>query len=87
MFMLTCKQASRLVSQSLDRPLSWSERAKLKFHLMICNACRHFSRQLSLLSHALKRLVQQTENDSSIQLSLQAKERIAREMHHATGSE
>lgn len=76
MFMLTCKQASRLTSQSLDRPLSWSERMQLKFHLFICNACRRFNRQLRLLSDAVKRIAHLTEHDHSIQLSTEAKQRI-----------
>jgi len=86
MFMLTCKQASRLVSQSLDRPLSWSERARLRFHLFICDACTHFNRQLRLLSNAVKRMAQYTENDSAIQLSLEARDRISREINRSTDS-
>ena len=84
--MLTCKQASQLVSQSLDRPLSWSERIRLRFHLCICDACNHFNRQLRLLSHAVKRMAQYTENDSTIQLSLEAKDRISREISRFTES-
>lgn len=76
MFMLTCKQASRLVSQSLDRPLSWSEHTQLKFHLFICKACQQFSQQLRLLSLAIKSMTQLTEHDGSIQLSSEAKNRI-----------
>jgi hypothetical protein len=76
MFMLTCKQASRLVSQSLDRPLSWSELAQLKFHLFICKACQQFSQQLRLLRLAIKNMMQNTEYDGSIQLSSDAKNRI-----------
>lgn len=84
MFMLTCKQASRLVSQSLDRPLSWSEHAQLKFHLLICKACQQFGQQLHLLSLAIKSMAQQTEHDSSIQLSLEAKIRITQAMINHT---
>lgn len=86
MFMLTCKQASRLVSQSLDRPLSLSERTKLRFHLFICDACTHFNRQLRLLSNTVKRMAQYTENDSSIQLSLEARDRISREINRSSDS-
>lgn len=74
--MITCKQASELVSQSLDRPLLWSERAQLKFHLFICAACHRFNNQLRLLSHALKRMTHETESDLSIELSLEARVRI-----------
>ena len=74
--MLTCKQASQIISQSLDNPLSWSDRAKLKFHLFICNACTRFNQQLRLIKDAVLRIKFETENDASIQLSLDAKVRI-----------
>lgn len=78
--MLTCKQASQLISQSLDHPLSWSERMQLKLHLFICGACNRFNQQLHLLRAALQRIRNQIENDSTIQLPLDAKARIEREI-------
>ena len=74
--MLTCKQASKLISQSLDRPLSFSSRMKLRLHLFICDACSRFKQQLNQLRIAVKRAALQTEDDSSIQLSKEAKARI-----------
>jgi hypothetical protein len=74
--MLTCKQASQLISQSLDEPLSWSDRMKLKFHLFICNACTRFNQQLRLIKNAVLSIKSETENDATIQLSLEAKARI-----------
>lgn len=74
--MLTCKQASQLISQSLDHPLSLSNRIKLRFHLVICDACNRFKRQLNQLRTMLKRLSQVTENDSTITLAVEAKVRI-----------
>lgn len=75
-FMLTCKQASQLISQSLDRPLSLSSRVKLRFHLFICDACTRFNRQLGQLRMAVHRMRQDTENDHSIELPADAKARI-----------
>ena len=74
--MLTCKQASQLISQSLDRPLSLSSRIELKFHLLICDACSRFKKQLNRLRIALQDLRQATENDSDITLTAEAKVRI-----------
>jgi hypothetical protein len=48
----------------------------LKFHLFICNACTHFNQQLRLIKNAIERIKIETENDSSLQLSLDAKARI-----------
>ena len=74
--MLTCKQASQIISQSLDNPLSWSDRMRLKFHLFICDACTHFNKQLRLIKNAVQRMKLETENDASIQLTVDAKARI-----------
>lgn len=74
--MLNCKEASQLISQSLDRPLSWSECWQLKIHLWMCNACRRFKQQLNQLKQHLKMLMQKTEHDESIQLSQAAKQAI-----------
>jgi hypothetical protein len=53
---LTCKQATALVSQGLDRKLSRWERCKLKIHLLICDACSNFVRQSEFIRRAVKRM-------------------------------
>jgi hypothetical protein len=78
--MLDCKHASRLVSQSMDRRLSLAERVGLRFHLLLCDACSNFSRQLVLLREAIRRMVRQTENDGAIRLSEPARERISKKL-------
>ena len=80
--MLSCKAASRLISQSLDRTLTWQERLALRFHLAICKHCMRFSQQLSQLRIAVKTMVQNTEHDANIQLSPEAKDRIANAIQH-----
>jgi predicted anti-sigma-YlaC factor YlaD len=54
--MLSCKEASRLVSQGLDRDLGFFARARLRLHLAICEGCRNFSRQMAFLRKAVTRL-------------------------------
>ncbi len=78
--MLSCKQASQLLSQSLDRRLNWRERLALRFHLAICDVCTRFYAQLKQMRVAVRSLVQQAEQDESLKLSDQARERIARAM-------
>ncbi len=58
--MLSCKQATRLASQALDRPLSLRERLGLRAHLMICAGCAQFERQLGFLREASKRFAEGT---------------------------
>lgn len=75
--MLSCKQASKLLSQSLDRKLSWKERLALRFHLLICDVCTRFAKQLKVMQKAMQDWVSASEEDESIQLSQAAKVRIA----------
>jgi hypothetical protein len=54
--LLTCKEATRLVSQGLDRRLGPAERLVLRLHLLICDGCTNFSKQAAFLRRALSRL-------------------------------
>ena len=53
---LSCKEASRLMSQAEDRELSAPERAALKAHLAVCKACRVAAEQFRELRRALRSL-------------------------------
>lgn len=55
-FKLTCKDAHRLTSESLDRDLSLMERTRLRAHVMLCDACHNFSGQMQLMRQAMHRL-------------------------------
>ena len=59
--MLSCKQATQLVSQGLDRRLGVFERATLRLHLLICSGCRNFGAQALFL----RRMVQQLKERSA----------------------
>lgn len=49
MIMLSCKDASRLMSEGLDRDLDLSQRTGLRLHLLICSACSRVKTQLAFL--------------------------------------
>jgi hypothetical protein len=53
--LLSCKEATRLMSQAEDRRLSGGERIKLRLHLYACVACSRFARQLALMREAVAR--------------------------------
>lgn len=36
----SCREATEMMSQRLDRELSWSERIGLRLHLVVCAGCR-----------------------------------------------
>ncbi len=52
--MLTCKQVSELVSNSMDRRLGWLERWRLAVHLKACEGCRNFQKRISFLRMAFR---------------------------------
>lgn len=52
--MMNCKQATELMSQELDRTLSWNERMALRFHVMMCNGCSNFRKQMAFLRKACR---------------------------------
>ena len=75
--MLSCKQASQLISQSLDRPLTMRERFALKLHLFVCKYCKRFGQQVQTLRVAIKTVVNSIESNNNILMSAAAKKRIA----------
>ncbi len=54
--MPTCKEVHRLVSEGLDRDLSLIERARMRVHLMICDACQNFNGQMTLIRRAMRQM-------------------------------
>jgi hypothetical protein len=74
--MLSCKQASQLISQSLDRSLTLRERIALKLHLIICKYCKRFSQQVHTLRNAMRTMVNSIENNNTIEMPSATKKRI-----------
>jgi hypothetical protein len=62
---LSCKEVTRLVSQSLDRELTLGERTMLRLHLAVCRGCRTVNRQLAALRGAIRQLSGETGFDDS----------------------
>ncbi|NNM70458.1 MAG: zf-HC2 domain-containing protein [Gallionella sp.] len=54
--MLNCKQSSELLSQALDRPITFRERLAIRLHLLICDGCRNFDKQLTFIRKAAREL-------------------------------
>jgi hypothetical protein len=53
--MLSCKQATELMSQEQDRRLALAERIGLRLHVLICSACSNYRRQMAFLRQACRR--------------------------------
>ncbi|MDD2808018.1 hypothetical protein [Rhodoferax sp.] len=61
--MMNCKQATRLISESQERPLPLAEKMSLKVHFMICTGCKNFSLQVPFLSQAMKAYAKGADED------------------------
>ncbi len=58
---ISCKEATRLISQAQDRELSLGERVALRLHLAICRGCHAFSAQVAFLRSAIRKLAESGE--------------------------
>jgi len=64
--MVTCKEASRIGSEALDRKLSFRERVLLRMHLALCEGCRRVHAQYRFLRRAMSELVESSfEKDAA----------------------
>ena len=82
--MLPCKEMSRLISQSLDRKLPFHLRLGVWIHLLFCDFCSRYAKQITLMRNAARRLSMEGVEMGSSSLSLQARERIKHSLE--TGS-
>lgn len=75
--MLSCRTMTRLISDGLDRRLSWWERLGLGIHLLGCGPCRRFRRAAQWLHARLP------SASTGATLSSQARQRIQRSLEEA----
>jgi hypothetical protein len=77
--MLTCKDVTRLISESMDHSLPIGKRAGVRLHLLICRFCARYERQLLLIRETMRRLAATEEKPGEPHgetLSAEASERI-----------
>lgn len=81
--MLTCREATTLMSRSMDAPLRYSQRFSLWMHLSMCRFCRRYQRQLRFLRIATRWLEEAPVDQGSPGLSDDAKARMAETLKDA----
>ncbi|TAN37284.1 MAG: zf-HC2 domain-containing protein [Verrucomicrobia bacterium] len=74
--MLTCKEVSRLVSESLDQRLPFGQRVAMRLHLLMCRACRAYKNRMLLLRKILWLYAAGKGVSSEIKLSEKVRDRI-----------
>ena len=60
--MLKCRQATRLMSESQERPLTPRERLSLRLHTLMCRACHNFQQQLPVLRRLSRSYARRKDN-------------------------
>lgn len=63
--MLNCRDATGLLSARLERRLTPGERVALRFHLVLCPACRRFGEQVGFMRQAMGRLASRQDTPGS----------------------
>ncbi|MDX8402702.1 MAG: zf-HC2 domain-containing protein [Mariprofundaceae bacterium] len=78
----SCKQAMRIASDALERPLSPRERWLLRLHLFICRDCRHGADQFRMLHEVARGL----GGSEALHLSEERRAGIRAELQRLAGS-
>jgi hypothetical protein len=81
----TCRQATRLQSDAMDRPLSFCEKLGLRLHLFLCKWCRRYGEQLKFLRSAAHQCEEHESYQQTQRLSPEARERIKQTLHSKRG--
>lgn len=79
-FSPNCKEAVRMQSDALDRPLSMSQRIGLRIHLFLCQWCRRYGKQIEFLHSAAR---QHDDNNAclpELHLGSAARDRIKKRL-------
>ena len=79
----TCKTVTKQVSDSMEHKLPLFDRLKVNLHLMGCESCNLYRKQLLILQELLKKYLDKMESDEyidKITLSEEARERIKRSL-------
>lgn len=78
--MRSCKEITKLVSQSLDGPLPWRTRLAVWMHLKMCKLCSAFRRDQNALRRRLIEAEQQPTMAANVRLSAEAKQRLQKQI-------
>jgi hypothetical protein len=61
----SCKQVAALLIAQEDRALPWADRLALRLHLVACDACPRFGKQLLHMRNAMRQWRNYTTSEGS----------------------
>lgn len=62
---MNCDRATRLMSESQDRPLTSAERTTLRMHTWVCEGCRNFKGQVGFIRQAMMSFAQRPGDEQT----------------------
>ena len=72
-----CKEIVKIITASMDEKLSWREWLLMKIHLLSCDPCVNFLKQIKFIREALTKSEEKlAQHDSSVKLSEDARSRL-----------
>ena len=83
--MLSCKDVTQLLSESMDHSLPLVKRTGVRLHLLMCRFCARYERQLLLIRETVRRIVASEEKPGEPPgetLSEESKERIRKSLRN-----
>jgi hypothetical protein len=63
--LLTCKEATQLLSNDMDAATTLHERNRLRLHLITCTGCRNYRRDLQWMRRACRSMTEGALDDTS----------------------
>lgn len=76
-----CAEMSRLASRSLEQPLPFGLRCRMRLHHLICVWCHRYEKHLRFLRRTAPRLPEETGTADQPGLSPEARQRILKRLH------
>ena len=83
--MLSCKDVTQLLSESMDHSPPLVKRIGVRLHLLMCRFCARYERQLLLIRETVRRIVASEEKPGESPgetLSEESKERIRKSLRN-----
>lgn len=83
--MMNCREATQLISESLDRELPFRQRTALRWHVFMCKFCARYRRQLRFLREVMRRYSEEVDEERlfpDLTLPAGARERMKHLLHH-----
>jgi hypothetical protein len=79
--MLSCRETTQLISESIERKLTLQQRMTVRAHLLMCRVCSRFRKQLLFMEKAIGLFVENEKEgklpvESEPSLSPEARERL-----------